>query len=160
MGKGKNKGYPKLGFLGDSKRFTRLHDDRIESDAFQVLAAQSQASALILMDMDRAYSRASFSDTESVTANGFMYAWASCTILVTDKTFYKAVKEICRLGFYRRAPELEPNRPLSGHIYVPDRAWKDYHPTRDERRLLNRKKASKSKRVKDQKQRKAEAISK
>lgn len=131
MGKRKKYRTPRHTF--GSGGFLRLYWNVLDSVAYRVLTPSQR---LVLIDMLREYFGASSFDTDRIP-DGFTYTYGQCTVDITDKTFYSAIRRIRKVGFFDRPIEIQEHRPAAPNRYVPSAAWEKYRPSDIERQKLN-----------------------
>lgn len=133
-------------------RGTQLRWDLLDSVAYNVLTPMQ---AQILNDMLRTYYRASNWDTAGVPG-GFTYTYSQCRVFASEKTFYRAIRRICLVGFFRCPPEIQENRPAAPYRFVESADWMKYEPTVDEQSVLRKFKADKNRRLAQKKRRRTD----
>lgn len=108
----------------------QLRWELLDSTAYNVLTA---THAQILNDMLRSYQFISHWDTTRVS-EGFTYTYSQCGVIVSEKTFYQGIREICRVGFFRCPPEIQENRAAAPYRYIGCTDWMKYKGTSAERK--------------------------
>ena len=117
---------------GTAKFFLRVHQDLRQSDAYKVLKPWGK---LILLYMIGTYQKAS-SFGQYAIPKGFRYTFSSCSENVSERTFYRTVEDICRVGFFSTPPEIQEGRPAAAKRYHSSFDWNSYKPTKEESRML------------------------
>jgi len=121
------------------------------SEAWCVLTPSHR---LVLIEMLDAFNRVSSFDSVDITKTGFTFTHAACQTDVDYGTFKDARKQICRVGFFREAPELKDLTPASPTVYVTSREWEQYEASPDEAQRLQRAAKSKERRIQSGRKRK------
>ena len=142
MGKHKSKPIYPAHAIGPAGTYFR--DSFLKSVAYRVLTPMER---LVMRDMFRCFSICTRGNKVGIDQHGFEYTFGHCLEPCTDRSFYSAVRRICSVGFFNRAPELEAMRSGSPNKYLPSARWTVYEATESEAEKLRSNDLEKNRRI-------------
>ena len=130
-------------------------DEMKTVDAWHMLSATER---LVLLEMHRAFMRASRFDTEDISGEGFDFPQSYCRELVDDKTFQTARQKIVAVGWFDDPAELQSGKPGMPKRYAPSDRWRTYTPSPEEAAVLRRRRARLESRTKRDRRRRTDFL--